>query len=248
MTENAKANATILVVDDETALRKAIALDFKRRGYQVLEAGNGRDAFEIVKSNKVNVVLTDVRMPGGDGVEFLDRLRGLNSDIPVVMFITGFADITLEEAYDKGVHAVFEKPFDRKQLIEAVTKVLAPKEEAWANRPQRFKVDFKVSLKFDSFEKACTGRVVNVGLGGFFVALDEPLPAVGAEAAFEITFEQGKPCLIDGTGIVRWVRTAAEGDKRAGCGIEFQYLSDKSRSEVAEFISHAKTRSFIPKS
>ena len=130
--ENSKFN--ILVVDDEAILRSAIVFDFKRKGFNVLDAENGAQAFEIVKANKIDLVLTDVRMPGGDGIELLDKIKALNASLPVVMFITGFADISLEEAYDKGVDAVFAKPFDRKALLAAVLKALSDINDKWTSR------------------------------------------------------------------------------------------------------------------
>ena len=54
-------DTVVLVVDDEETLRKAIFNDFKRKGYQVLSAGNGRDAFEIVKNHKIDVILSDIK-------------------------------------------------------------------------------------------------------------------------------------------------------------------------------------------
>src|SRR5690606_2585354 len=97
-------------VDDEKVLCDAIAFDFKRKGYNVLCAYNGGDAFKIVQSQPVDLILSDVRMPNGDGVELLTNVKNHNYAIPIVMFITGFADLTLEQAYDMGVDAVFAKP------------------------------------------------------------------------------------------------------------------------------------------
>jgi len=170
-------DVTILIVDDETALRKALIFDFKRRGFQVLDAGNGKDAFELVKSGKVDIVLTDVRMPGGDGVELLDRVKERNPTVPVVMFITGFADLALEDAYDKGADAVFAKPFDRKSLIGTVINAVGSKEEIWgAKKVERVNVDFKIELQFSGLDHAVQGRVLNIGRGGIFVALTESFP------------------------------------------------------------------------
>ena len=66
---------TILIVDDEIDLRDSIAFDYKRKGFNVLVASSGNEAFEIVKKNKVNVVLSDVRMPDGDGIELLYNIK-----------------------------------------------------------------------------------------------------------------------------------------------------------------------------
>lgn len=79
----------VLVVDDDEDLRNAIASDFSRKRVQTLTAENGNVALSIVKAKKVDVILSDVRMPGGNGVELLKSVKALNIDMPVMMFILG---------------------------------------------------------------------------------------------------------------------------------------------------------------
>src|SRR5665647_200205 len=111
---------TILIVDDEELLREALAFDFRRRGYNVILAGSGKEALAFLEKNHVNVVISDVRMPNGNGLELLAAIKKRNVFLPVVMLITGFADLSLEEAYNLGADAVFPKPFDRQALQAAV--------------------------------------------------------------------------------------------------------------------------------
>ena len=108
---------TILVVDDEDELRKAIAFDFKRRGCTVLEANCGNEAIKIVMSNQIDAVVSDVRMPNGTGVDLLVEIRKINLKIPVVFLITGYADISKEDAISKGASDLLDKPIDRKKMI-----------------------------------------------------------------------------------------------------------------------------------
>ncbi|MEW6058237.1 MAG: response regulator [Bdellovibrionota bacterium] len=115
---------TILVVDDEDILRKTIVFDFKRKGFQVLETDNGKTALELVKTNHVNLVVSDIRMPGGDGMALLEQIRTYDPHLPMVIFITGFADITEAECISKGAKSVFTKPFDRTLLMNSVLKAL----------------------------------------------------------------------------------------------------------------------------
>lgn len=115
---------TILVVDDESELRKAIVYDIKRLGCHVLEASCGNEAIEIVKKNRIDAVISDVRMPNGTGVELLEQIRKLNPEIPVVLLITGFADISKEEVMSKGAHEILDKPIDRKKLISILENTL----------------------------------------------------------------------------------------------------------------------------
>lgn len=116
---------TILIVDDEEDLRDALCFDFKRQGYNVLQAENGRVAYQLVKDNPVAIVLSDVRMAGGDGVELLKNIKETHPEIPLILS-TGFAEIGIDEAYAMGAAAVILKPFERKFLKELVQKNLSP--------------------------------------------------------------------------------------------------------------------------
>ena len=118
------ADHTILIVDDEDGLRESIAFDFRRKKFNVATAACGKDALKIVETQKVDVVLSDVRMPNGTGLELLDWIKQRDVFLPVLMFITAYADISVAEAFDRGADAVFAKPFDRKVLHEAVLRAI----------------------------------------------------------------------------------------------------------------------------
>jgi CheY-like chemotaxis protein len=234
------------VVDDEEMLRNAIVSDFKRKGYNVLDAVNGHDALAIIEKQKIDVVLTDVKMPNGDGVELLERIKARNKILPVVMFITGFADITLEDAYDKGVEAVFSKPFDRKALAEAVARVTQPLDERWSKQRciGRIQAQFDIRIKYPELKMECTGVILNIGRGGMFVALDSGLPSINTHGSFEI--QLANQTLV-GEGVVRWVRTTCSAELKSGCGIEFTFISDDVRPILLGLINSLKTHAFIPK-
>jgi DNA-binding NtrC family response regulator len=125
--ENLKGK-TILVVDDEEMLREAIVFDLRRRGCETLEAGDGKEAFEIVSKHKVDAVISDVRMPKGGGVELLERIRAAYPYWPVVLLVTGFADITEPEAIRKGAIGLLDKPIDRKKMLQALSDALSASE------------------------------------------------------------------------------------------------------------------------
>ncbi|MBY0470253.1 response regulator [bacterium] len=115
----------ILIVDDDETLRDTLVFDFKRKGFNVYSAENGSKALEIVRSAQIHLVLSDIRMPGGDGISLLETLRKIDPNIPVVIFLTGFAEITEEDCIKKGAKKVIPKPFDRKQLFSSVMEALA---------------------------------------------------------------------------------------------------------------------------
>jgi DNA-binding NtrC family response regulator len=113
-----KENFTILIVDDEEIIRKALAKNYKLDGYNVIMASGGNEAVELCRNKKIDFVISDVRMPEGDGVFLLDELRKMNPDIPVIVMITGFSELTKEEAISKGALDLLNKPVDFK-IVDA---------------------------------------------------------------------------------------------------------------------------------
>lgn len=122
-TQEGSTAKLILIVDDEPEIRELLVAGFKSRGFRTVEAENGRAAYDLFVQQKADVVISDVRMPGGDGIELLARIRATDSQVPVFL-VTGFSELASEDAVRKGAEALFSKPFSRKTLIEAVLNAL----------------------------------------------------------------------------------------------------------------------------
>ena len=120
---------TILVVDDEPTVRTFVSNILKLEGFQLMQACDGLDALEQIqqRSDPVDLVLTDIRMPRMNGVELARKLHELYPGLPV-LYISGYAfDVEDERAKYAGRPCGFvPKPFTRKSLLEAVQKCLAP--------------------------------------------------------------------------------------------------------------------------
>lgn len=104
-------SASILVVDDEAAIRYSVSKTLQRVGYSVREASNGEDALDIIRGEMFDVVLTDIRMPQGlDGVELVRRIRNAAGH-PVVILMTAYPSLnTAVEALRLGAHDYLIKP------------------------------------------------------------------------------------------------------------------------------------------
>ena len=239
-------NPTILIVDDEEFLRQAIGFDFEMQNYNVLLAASGREAYEIYLREKVDVILSDVRMPNGDGIELLDRVKAHNPSMPVI-FISGYSDLTLEEAFSRGVEAVFPKPFDRKALAAAAQAAVQDAGQRLGRKDPRINSDLSVGVRLKRDGSALGGRIKNLGRGGMFLELDAGFPPCAEELDFRLNLPL-TGIEISGTGVVRWVRTEAAGSLPPGCGIEFAGLDPQSVSMVVELINESKTRAYIPRS
>lgn len=116
---------TILIVDDEEVLRQVISSSLQRKGFKIISASSGRLALEEFKNQPVDLVLSDIRMPDGDGMFLLKELRKLDPKNPPIVFMTGFSDVETDEFLSNGALKVIPKPFGRLQLLELVNEVLA---------------------------------------------------------------------------------------------------------------------------
>jgi len=102
--------ASILVVDDDPNSLFGICQILKDEGYQVLPAGNGKDALEKLKANGINMVITDERMPDFTGMELLSEVKRMDPGIPVIL-ITAYGSVSMAvDALKKGAFYFFEKP------------------------------------------------------------------------------------------------------------------------------------------
>jgi DNA-binding NtrC family response regulator len=113
----------ILVVDDERAIRKTLREILEYEKYSVDEAQNGQEAIEKVQSNDYDVVLCDIKMPGIDGIEVLEKVQE-QGETPVIM-ISGHGTIdTAVEAIKKGAFDYISKPLDLNRLLVSVRNAL----------------------------------------------------------------------------------------------------------------------------
>lgn len=118
----------LLIVDDEEKIRETLKTHFELDDYPVQTAGCGNEALEIVLNSKVDFIISDVRMPNGDGVYLLEKVRELRPDIPVIVMVTGFAEITRDEAVEKGALDLIQKPYSLATIEEMVDKAREEKQ------------------------------------------------------------------------------------------------------------------------
>ena len=121
------SDKVILCVDDEVDILELFRDEFVDNGFKVIEASNGTDAFELYQNNKVDCIVSDIRMPGGDGVSLVKNVKEAGADIPIFL-VTGFSDYTAEDLSGLGVNAVIFKPFDLEEVVEMITNTVTKSE------------------------------------------------------------------------------------------------------------------------
>ena len=113
------------VVDDDASFRTAIGRLLRASGYEVVLYQSGDEFLENPRRKEPGCILLDIRMPGLSGLELQDRLRKMDSILPIV-FLTGHGDIpTSVRAIKAGAEDLLSKPVEKKVLIEAIERALA---------------------------------------------------------------------------------------------------------------------------
>ncbi|MDG0817658.1 response regulator [Bdellovibrio svalbardensis] len=116
------ANLNMLVVDDEVMIREILKDLFEYEGAKVFEASSGRKALDVLKDNQIDVLLTDVRMPDGDGITLAKNIHDRYLKPPKVFFLTGYSDVNLDDVKKYGVVDILSKPMEGETLIDRIVE------------------------------------------------------------------------------------------------------------------------------
>lgn len=119
---------TILIVDDSASLREVVAIALRQAGYGVILASHGQEALNLLKGQKINLVISDVNMPVMDGLTFVKQLKERTEYkfTPILMLTTESQPEKMQQGKASGVKAWIVKPFRAPALIEAVQKLVLP--------------------------------------------------------------------------------------------------------------------------
>ena len=116
--------ANILIIDDEADMRFAVRMLLERSGHSVMEAGNGDDALAKLDEMIPDLALLDMRLPGMDGLQILQKLREKVKELPIIM-VTGYGNVELaEQAIQMGADHYLSKPFHNKELLDVIKQIL----------------------------------------------------------------------------------------------------------------------------
>ena len=116
--------ASVLIVDDEPLVRQTLSEWMKRMNFRVFEADSGRQAMEMIRRGEPDIVISDVVMPGMDGVELLKEAKAVKADIPFLM-ISGYPSrSTAVDIMNHGASDYLPKPFTPDELVHRVSRTL----------------------------------------------------------------------------------------------------------------------------
>lgn len=234
---------TLLVVDDEADLREIVSSELEFMGATVFQAENVSNAKSIMEQHKIDLIVSDIRMPGGTGVDLLNYIKAKSLNVPPIILITGFADITVEDAFNQGAEALLSKPFKLEELIQIATKLTAPQDKRYVSANKRptkelnFKFNEGLNFKINAHECA-------IGRGGIALTVDTASFKwdIGDVLNFNFHF---KDVELKGAAICRWWKPQEHANK-ATFGLEFIQLSDTTFNYFDEYWKHHSIVPFIP--
>src|SRR3990172_7382232 len=118
------ASKVVLIVDDESGVRESLGKVLSKEGYQILEAEDGEKALNLCRQQLVHVVVSDLKMPGMDGIELLKAVKLLLPDVAVIL-MTAYGSVEKAvEALKQGASDFILKPFKRIEIEKAVKKAI----------------------------------------------------------------------------------------------------------------------------
>ena len=117
--------ANILLAEDDESLRRFLAAALVKAGHEVTDFGDGTEAYDCLRRAHFDLLLTDIVMPGMDGIELAKRAADMDGGLKI-MFITGFAAVALHPSSQAPKQAkVLSKPFHLREIVQEVDRMIA---------------------------------------------------------------------------------------------------------------------------
>ena len=136
---------SVLVVDDERQIRRALSLNFRARGYVVTEAGSGETALAQIADSRPDIVLLDLGLPGMDGITVIEALRGW-TNVPIIVLTARDDERSKVRALEAGADDYVTKPFGMAELVARVRAALRRSPEVSPELAMITTPDFELDL------------------------------------------------------------------------------------------------------
>jgi two-component system alkaline phosphatase synthesis response regulator PhoP len=147
----------ILAVDDERHIVRLVQINLMKEGYEVVTANNGREALEMIASEKPDLVVMDVMMPEMDGFEALEKMKAdpATANIPIIMLTAKAQDADVFSGWQKGADLYLTKPFNPTELLTFVKRIFSSQEESG---DEVYAIDEADTYQIDDIDESLMNR------------------------------------------------------------------------------------------
>lgn len=234
-------NMKILIAEDEGDLRHILASRFQVFGFQTFEASNGKEAYELYKSNpEISTIVTDILMPKMNGIELLNKLKSEDPIAPKIFVASANLNISIRELFALGAEGYIEKPYATQALIEMVRKSLLSNKERW-QMPPNFIVDQTLEEGFTSLEEAIRDERLQIGRGGLSIKSSFSPSLKDGFVKFKIN---AAPLNLEGVARIKWREEVHP--HLTHLGLEFCHIGGPNSASFYDWIESHAPVAYIP--
>jgi DNA-binding NarL/FixJ family response regulator len=229
----------VLILDDETELTKMLQNFFQIRNIDSYSFNDSLLALDAIRKLKIDVIVSDLRMPKLNGLAFLQEIRKLHFYEPGVIFISGYPEeYGIETLLDLGAFAFLEKPVDLERLYRLIW------EYVFGSKPKECKSSPVTTVNLGSMPL----EVKRIGFGGIFLDQDQvkQYPGLKLETGGMVEIQFQLPQQTTSHKALCEVVYSKHNEKSAGYGLKFLEMAAPAKREVLELVRTNNILSFIP--
>jgi DNA-binding NarL/FixJ family response regulator len=252
----------VIVLDDEPEICEFLVDELTQRGIKAYPFSNPKEALAAISGLKIDAIVSDLRMPGMDGIQFLREIRKVHHYFPFILFVSGYREREqVDQIMDMGAVALLDKPIDVNRLFNLIMEQFI---EDSHERSRYFSINEKISSVVNGKFKL---DITSIGFGGVFIPLEHSASGrldgtlqqtldVGSLISFAFDLDDEGPA-IQVTGEIVWKRSASSStpshagvpdeDLPPGLGLKFIQISDTDRERVRDYVRLNRVLSFIPR-
>ena len=238
--DTVKKKPVVLVVDDQKTFLDAVVDELNFLDFDTISAQDGQEAFDRSNKTKFDLIISDIRMPNKDGKWFLTELRKIQKTSPPFIFMTGFADLSIQDAYAMGVDGFLGKPLNPKKLDSLLEKLILPIDTRWSKAINETVVHhIDKSFSCSALDKNL--KEILLGRGGIYISIPKLAFEVDDLISFKLQFSDGIIKCLEGVGRVVWKKENPEGISDE-YGLYFEYLTSAT---LSNWLSYLKSKDII---
>ena len=228
---------TILLIDDEPTIGEIISFELTRHNFIVLIAKTAQSGLDKAEDLKPDLIITDLNLHGGSGLEVLSTINNQVPDLPVII-MTGHPSFSEREAFSLGAADLIRKPFSRIRLTESVKNLVSAQHEQFSRKPKEAEIE---TIDWDApISSPQNDSTLKFGRGGLFVPSSHHLPA--QDSMIHLAILTGDATKITITGRVRFVQNGPI----CGFGLEVYNIEGPSIDHFKLNFQKAGFQFYIP--
>ena len=234
----------VIVVDDNKVICDLLVSSLEKYGIKVVGVTEPEKVVDLLKVDRYDCVISDIRMPTMDGVELLEQIRTSHPLWPFVILISGHHDYNTEELLNYGAVDFVNKPFKVDEIYNLISNYYI---DDLVERNRSMLMDKEIHYDFN--DSIIDLNIVSIGTGGVYISYKSNPELRNAEVGkiYDFTVQIGEgESYINVAGEVVWSRGEEEEEENPGVGIRFLSMTEKVDSFIKSYISKNKVQSFIP--